>query len=486
MPARVARRAFVVRLGVASSALMLPGRGASAAFSLDPSAPDSLAGAFRRVSPDEALDLAARAIARGATREAIFGAIFSAGVADIRPRPVGNVLHSVMMVESALVVTHGAGPRDTWLAALWTLDDFKNGQQRDAHRGDWELGPAPASTLDAAAARRELTEALESYTPDRAERAVVALMARAGGEACFELLWPYAARSLRDAGHRIIYAAQVERAVRRLGPRFSEAALRSLVLGLAGDGDGDHTAAFARSRGLASQLPAAWLAGAEAPEKSREVLRALRGRSPVASQDAVLEAFRSGLGPQTVWDGLRLYAAELMLLRPARRNVFPVHTLTEMEAFGHAFARSRGEPARRLLTLQAGAWLASVRDVVVRNNGAYAEGPGIDAPVEVVASQIGEAVESRSPARVSAALELDPARQSAYLARLRGDLIPRADQNHQYKLAAAVIEEARRIHPRWRARVLATAVDYLPAATEATTNVHTRSLAALKRAGVAL
>jgi hypothetical protein len=410
--------------------------------------------------------------------------VFQAGIEDIRPQPVGNVLHTVMMIESALVVTEGASPRETWLAALWALDDFKTGQQQDERRGDWQLGPAPEARLTAAAARRELALGLDRFEPDRAEAAVVAHLRHAGAEACFQALWPYAARSLRDAGHRIIHAAQVDRAVRRLGPGLAESGLRSLVLGLANDADGPHTAAFTRSRALASRLPAGWLGAREAPERSLEVLRALRGRSAPECQDTVLEAYRSGLGPATVWDGLRLYAAELMLLRPARRDVFPVHTLTEMEALGHAFDRAPDEATRRLIALQAGAWIATVRDAVVRNNGAYADGPGIDANTGGAARDLTEAVDARSPMQVARALQENPGGEGPYLARLRGDLVARADQNHQYKLVGAAIEESRRVNPRWRARVLATAVDYVPAAAEPTTEVHARSLAALKRAGV--
>jgi hypothetical protein len=485
MTARIGRRALLAQLGLGGAGAWLgsratPSLGLSAA---DRPALDSLADTFRRTPRDRVLDAAAQAIASGATREVVFGGVFLAGLHDIRPQPVGNALHSVMMVESALVLTDGAAAREAWLAALWTLDDFKDGQGRDAGRADWELGPAPASRLGKTEALRELEQGLEAFAPERAERAVVALLAHAGAEACFQAVWPYAARSLRDAGHRILHAAQVERAVRRLGPGAAEAGLRSLVLGLARDADGPHTAAFARSRGMAVTLPASWLAGAEAPERSLDVLRALRGRTPEACQDAVRDAFRAGWGPQTVWDGLRLYAAELMLLRPDRRNLFPVHTLTEMESLGHVFSRARDDRARRLIALQAGAWVATVRDAVVRNNGAYAEGPGIDAPAGGTQETLAEAVDARAPARVWAALERAPDEQ-AYLARLRSDLVPRADQNHQYKLAAAVIEESRRVHPRWRARILATAVDYLPAASEPPSEVHSRSLAALRRAGV--
>jgi hypothetical protein len=471
--ARIGRRAILK--GLAGGAALLAVRPAAAARDLR-----TLAAAFRRLPTDQALDHAAGAFAAGATREDVFGAVFLAGVEDIRPLPVGHILHTVMMVESALVVTEGADRATAALAALWALDDFKNGQAQDERRGDWQLGPAP---LPLPSAPVELRTAFERFDPERAERAVVGLLAQAGATACFEALWPFAARSLRDAGHRIIHAAQLERAVRRFGDACALPALRSIAIGLATDSEGDHTAAYARSRDLAARLPDGWLAERGSTEKSVELLRSLRGRTPFESQDLVLDAYRSGLGPQVVWDGLRLYAAELMLLRPARRAVFPVHTLTEMESLGHAFARAREEPTRRLIALQAGAWLATVRDAVVRNNGAFGTEPGLDAP-HGPAPALADAIDGRSPLRARDALDADPLAPAAYLRRLRDDLIPRADQNHQYKLVGAVIEESRRVDPRLRASVLSTALDYVPATSEPATDVHRRSRAALERAGV--
>lgn len=475
MPTRIGRRAILKGLAGGVALLAAPARAA---------APDlrTLADAFRRLPAEAALDHAARALAAGATAGDVLGGVFLAGVEDIRPLPVGFVLHTVMMVESVCVLVEDADAPTGALAALWALDDFKDGQARDERRGDWQLGPAPRPLPGPEA---ELRRALERFDPDQAERAVVGLAAEAGTARCFEALWPYAARSLRDAGHRIIHAAQLDRAVRRFGEPCALPALRSLAIGLATDAEGDHTAACARARELSGRLPAGWRQGRASTDASLELLRSLRGRTPFESQDVVLDAYRSGLGPQPVWDGLRLYAAELMLLRPARRSVFPVHTLTEMESLGHAFDRAREEATQRLVALQAGAWLATVRDAVVRNNGAYDAGPGIDAPLDrMPAGTIADAVESRQPARARAALGGEPAAAAAYVRRLRDDLVPRADQNHQYKLVAAVIEESRRVDARLRAQVLSTALDYVPAASEPVTDVHRRSRSALERAGV--
>ena len=82
VPTRIGRRALLKGLAGGVALLAAPARAA---------APDlrTLASAFRRLPTDAALDHAARALAAGATAEDVLGAVFLAGVEDIRPLPVG-------------------------------------------------------------------------------------------------------------------------------------------------------------------------------------------------------------------------------------------------------------------------------------------------------------------------------------------------------------------------------------------------------------
>lgn len=93
----------------------------------------------------------------------------------------------------------------------------------------------------------------------------------------------------------------------------------------------------ARARELAPTLPADWLPGLEDPQQSEVLLRRLRDCDPGQAQKLVAAAFRDGLGPATVWDGLRLYASELLHRRPksAARRHGPVHGVTEVNAFAY-------------------------------------------------------------------------------------------------------------------------------------------------------
>ena len=57
----------------------------------------------------------------------------------------------------------------------------------------------------------------EPPAAERADRAVTGLLPHVDPDSLFELLWPYAARCYVDIGHKIIFGAQVERALRRIG-----------------------------------------------------------------------------------------------------------------------------------------------------------------------------------------------------------------------------------------------------------------------------
>ena len=56
-------------------------------------------------------------------------------------------------------------------------------------------------------------------------------------------------------------------------------------------------------------------------------------------------------------------------------------------------------------------------------------------------------------------------------------------QNHQIKFAAALFEDVRRSHPRWRSVLLAPAFGYLPGARVEATELFERSSELILRLG---
>ena len=472
------RRDALIRLGMGTAGLLV-GAGCGAQESPKATPPPKqkistdaadLAVAFRSTPHDRVFDVATGAIDAGADHEILLAAVFLAGVHDITPNPVGGMLHCVMMVESVYQLSGEAGRGDALLGALWNLDYFKQVQAEDAQRGDWVLPPAPTVSFSGEdAARRELIAGLEDWDHERADRGITGLLQFTRDASVFELLWPYATRSSSYVGHKIIYAAHVQRTLDRIGWRYAEPAVRSLVAGLLNYSvarGGKHDEGYHRALDMIPDLPDHWLAGKDDPDQSLALLRKLRTASAEQAQLAVVEALNDGVGVDSIWDGIRLIASECFYRRPGNdpmrgAALLPVHTVTVANAFGHVWRTTRSERTRQLALLQAAAWLPFLRDHLVRRIDLSMDGPGIDSlqPIE--------------------------AEVSSYLAQLRGPLVRKAVESHQYKYAAAIAEDVARVHPRWAPLMLAPALPYLPTRSSADTEVHDRSVSALKRAGIA-
>ncbi len=490
----LSRRDVLTSLGLGTAGLLWsPGRGAASPAAIELGDLASLAERFRQTTRDGIFDVAEQAIRAGADYRTLLGAAFVAGVHDVRPRGVGGKLHCVMMVESAFQLTASCSAREAWLAALWSVDDFKNSQQRDIGEGDWVLPPRPeVSFNNEQQARREFRAAMETWDAERADRAIVGLLPFHDRQSLFEILWPFAARCFVDIGHKIIFCAQVERVLQRLGWQHAEPALRSLVNGLLYRSDsitGSEPGVFDHGRKLAPRFPDRWLDGKEAPEQSEVLLKRLRDCDATAAQQLVVDAFADGLGPATVWDGLRLYASELFHRRPrsAARRHGPVHGVTEVNAFAYAARATRVESTRRLMILQAAGWLPLVRRGLVKFFGAF-EGPGLDAlgaTADRDTARSEEIFEQLSPDAARLHLDREPGRSTPFLAQLRDHLVHRAFQSHQYKYAAAIHQESALVNPRWASRILAPSITYVPTAADPKSEVSQRSLDLLRKVGLA-
>ncbi len=488
------RRDVLIGLGLGTAGLFLPHRRVPAAPEFKTSDLEHLAQRFRETPRDQVFDVASEAIRAGAGYKDLLGAVFVAGIHEIRPRQVGGKLHAVMMVESAYQLAQDAPAEDAWLAAFWNLNDFKRSQMLDRIQGDWELSPTPeVSFANEEAARTEFAAAMEDWDDDRADRAIVGLLEHHNSDSVFEILWPLASRCYVNIGHKIIYAVQIERVLRRLDWHLAEAPLRSLVHGLLFvRADGPRTTAFDHALELAPAIPAGWLSGQPDPAESEAILKQLRAASSEEAQQLVMTALQQGLAAESIWDGLRLYASELFVKRPpgpprSRAAILPVHAVTVTNAFGYVWRNTQNEQTRRLAVLQAAGWLPLLKRDLTRIIRLSTDGMGIDElgtnesqPLETIASVF----EARTPDQTRLYLDNNPQQASAYLAGLRSQMFRRAVEHHQYKYAAAIWEESGLTDPRWSSRILAPAIDYLPTAAEPETEVYERSRHALRQAGV--
>ena len=451
----IGRREAVIRLGVGAAGLLVAGRRSLFASTEVRADVQTLAHQIRGAPTAKSFDVASAMIRNGVDWKTMLAAIFLAGVRGIRPRPHG-ILHCVMMVEASFQLAE-ASPGEEWLPVLWNMYDYKLSQEDNRRElgEEWILGPPPrVKRIGVPEARREFVAAMEAWDVDRADRAIVALAQSANHAELFETIWPVACRCYAFIGHKMIYAAQLERVVRRIGGPVVVPALRSLTMALL---VGRNTTAFDSGRELAPRFPAAWERGKEEPQKSLELMLELRTMSPRESQQRIVAAFRDGLGPRTVWDALRLFGSELFMRRPGRSAsqgrsaLLPVHAVTVTNAFGHAYRNAKSEQTRRMAILQAAAWLSAMRDDLRNIVGL------IDAP---------------------ATLEV-----SVDLAQLRTSLFRKGQEHHQFKYAAAIAEESAAINSRWASRILAPAAEYLAHPTDEVTEIYRKSHSALVAPG---
>lgn len=451
-----------------------------------------LAEGFRRCARADALELAVKAIRSGADRQTILGAIFLAGILDLRPRHVGGKLHAVLVVESIFQLAAAADRQSAWLLTLWNLEDLKRSQELARQEGEWALPRRPsAAAASEDAARSEFLAAMEAWDDERADRALVALVPHHDLASLFELLWPLAARSYVNIGHKMIFAAQTERVLARIGWPYAEPALRSLVYGLLHRPSGTETEAFERSRELAAALPDTGAPSRPDPARTAVLLNELRDGDSGAAQRRVAAALKEGTSPATVWDALRVWASELFARRlvsqPAddRRALLPVHAVTVTNAFGYAWRTTRSENTRRLVMLQAAGWLPLLRDDLTSIVGLGPRVPPTDAigRVDAPPARLEGLLEDPSPASIRAHLR-DPLHSSAYRTALVEHLARKAVEPHQHKYAAVVFEESGLVHPQWGPDLLSAAVPYVPSGRQTDTELALRSREALVKAGI--
>src|SRR4029078_4727967 len=93
-------------------------------------------------------------------------------------------------------------------------------------------------------------------------------------------------------------------------------------------------------------------------EATVELLATLRSAGPGDACHKVVEILNRDVAVESVWDGLFLTAGELLMRQP---GIVGVHCVTSVNALHHAFRASGNDETRRLLMLQAAAFLALFR-----------------------------------------------------------------------------------------------------------------------------
>ncbi len=439
---------------------------------------------------ERVLEEVAARIRRGLSYREVLAALLLAGVRDIQPRPVGFKFHAVLVVNSAHLASLASPDSDRWLPIFWAIDQFKSSQAADVREGDWTMGPVDEAKVPPGhRARQAFIEAMDGWDEDAADAAVTGFARAVGADELFEVFCRYGARDFRDIGHKAIYVANSFRTLEVIGWHHAEPVLRSLAYALldrSGAKENPATADMAADRPfrenvvLVKELREDWLAGKPSAEASAELMGALRTGGPSDTSRTTLALLNGGASPQSVFDALYQGAGELLMQAP---GILSLHAMTFTNAMQYAWRRTQSDETRRLLLLQNAAFLPLFRGNR-QDSGVHidtleplaTEAKGNEAVAEIFAEMSRDRLVAARKilgylgSGASAQPFADAARRLIFL---------KGSNAHDYKFSSAVLEDAERLAPPWRDRLLAASAFYLKGSGDTDNALVKRTRAAL-------
>src|SRR5262249_33962586 len=229
-----------------------------------------------------------------------------------------------------------------------------------------------------------------------------------------------------------------------------------------------------------------WQTGKVTPSAAAELLAAERADTPSEAADEVVQLLNAGVDPASVWDGLFLTAGELLMRQP---GIGGLHTLTTMNALHFAYQNSGNDETRRMMMLQAAAFLPMFRDFMV-GRGKMSDDLRLKKREKSDVTQTGpEGVEEIfadvSKDRTLAAkkalslLASRPDTANDLLTVGRRLVFAKGNDSHDYKFSSAVMEDCFHATPAWRDRYLAASLFWLHGSGDADNTLIKRARAAL-------
>jgi hypothetical protein len=436
-------------------------------------------------------------IRKGASYEELLSAVFLAGVRGIQPRPVGFKFHAVLVINSAHLASLRAPDKERWLPLFWAIDNFKNSQKANYEQGNWRMAPVEESKLPPPhRAKQRFLEAMDDWDEEGADRAITTLARTCSAEQVYELFWRYGCRDFRDICHKAIYAANSWRTLQAIGWRHAEPVVRSLAYAMLDRGrDGnpaehDYEAdrPFRENQKLVADIGPLWKQRRRvSAEATAELLSYLRGCTPLEGSKEVADLLRSGIHPDSIWDGLFLMAGELIMRQP---GIVGIHCVTSTNALHYAYQTTASDETRRLLMLQSAAFLPMFRQAMM-GRGKLANVKIDELEKAAVKSDSGEAVEeifaTVSKDRMLAArktlalMDGDSRRFPALVTAAERLIFSKGHDSHDYKFSSAALEDYYHVTAPWRARYAAMSMFNLKGTGDRDNNLIERTRAALAK-----
>jgi hypothetical protein len=423
---------------------------------------------------DRLLNLVGERVRNGTGYQPLLAALMLAGVRGIRPRPVGFKFHAVLVVNSAHLAAQSGADRDRWLPLFWAIDNFKASQERNRQEGDWVMPPVAESQLPRSReqALTSFQEAMDNWNEEAADRAIAALSRTCGINEVYELFWRYGARDFRDIGHKAIFAANSYRTLQTIGWRHGEPIVRSLAYamlehegGNPAQRDAEADRPWRDNLRRAPTIRADWQFGQPSAEATTTLLGTLRSGSATEACDAVVAALNNRVSPASMWDACFLCAGELLM---RQRGIVGLHTVTATNALHFAYQTSGNDLTRRLMLLQAAAFLPMFRAAMTQ--GGAVGSLRIDtleaaeaAPAEVAAifADIGRGNHLAAARATLALLNARPQMSGQLISTARQYVFTKGNDSHDYKFSSAVLEDFFHVTPAMRNRYLASSMYWL-------------------------
>jgi hypothetical protein len=392
--------------------------------------------------------------------------------------------HARLVIPSAHLAGGFGTDHHELLALMWCL-------RRNHPDGTVSsICPTPQVEPDASdAALDRLRDAMNAWDGPAADAALAAALRGGQLPAVRDVMLEYGARTQAWIGHTMIEAAQAVRVLAQGKNRGAEPIFRALV-GTMMRNAADSTVPYDANRVRLEMLQAGWADGDADEGATLELLAELRVAN---DEDAAATAARmlgEGVGPRAIWDATRLAAAELTLRFPWPVWIkFPIHAVTSNNALRLAYDWTCDDRLRRLLLLQAVAWLPIHREQAREYQPAEpAPGWEIDtlAASGDASASVGELLEAADQnRRTGVALALGWLRGGGDAEELRARTLELCVANtfeeHELKFPIAAFEEAEAASAPFRERLTAAALAYGSAPQNGVWADHADAVAALSR-----
>ncbi len=429
---------------------------------------------------------------RGGLRPAeLLRGLAIAGGREVSPYPhVGFKYHAVMMLRSVELSVAGMPDERRWLPLLWTADYFKAASAQEDRVRPWSLPVIGESSVKRGDAST-LAAALVAWDRDAADRATRDMVAGGQARSALQTLMLHAARDFRTIGHKTIAAANADRlyVAFRSDSLLAEPLVRSLALAVQNpEGNADparheHLADrdWKANQSIAAGLRRDWRRGRDDVSAARTLLQELRTASSEQAVAAAVDLLGAGVSADTVWEAVSMFAAELVL---RRNNIVAVHANTTAEAMRYCYTASDRDAARRLLLLQAVAFMPRFRELTAPR--AKTRNRRIDAIEPLAAESVGEIFDTLGRSRYSAVRQafgwLDAGRDPVALAdRLRWYATLKNTGTHDIKFIEAMLENYRQLRFPWRDGLLAASLMYANASSRSDDKTVLRAQSLLRR-----